>query len=154
MVTCNQSMQSQVVKRKHTGKIKPESQCCTKGLLFEFFCWFLVMAAFILNAKSSSSILFQSHEFNPAQMAECLLPNELWIRLIFYSFIYNSPISNCYFFIVRYKSSCYTSHIRNTCLNIETSFWNMKKCPQIAVWLLVRGHFYSGSMWDNPMADI
>lgn len=128
MVTCTQSMQSQVVKSKHTGKIKPESQCCTKGLLFEgIFSLFLVMATFIQKAKSSSSILFQSHEFNPAQMAGCLLPNELWIRLIFYSFIYNFPISNCYFFIVCYKSFCYISHIRNTCLNIETSFWNMKK---------------------------
>lgn len=98
-----------------------------KRLIVSILCCFLMMAAFILNIKSSSSVLFQSHEFTPAQMAGCLLPNELWIRLIFYSFIYNSPISNCYLFIVCYKSFCYTSHIRNTCMNTETGLWNMKK---------------------------
>lgn len=98
-----------------------------KRLIVWVFCCFLVMAAFIQNTKSSSSILFRSHEFTPAQMAGCLLPNELWIRLIFYHFIYNSPISNCYFFIVCCKSFCYSSHMRNTCMNTKTSLWNNNK---------------------------
>lgn len=105
-------------------------------------CCFLVMAAFILNAKSSSSILFWSHEFTPAQMAGCLLPNELWIRLIFYTFIYNSPIGNCYFFIVFISLFVILHILEIHAWILRQVFGIWKKSPQITIWLLVRGHFF------------